>query len=204
VGYIGYAGSLLLQSDFPVEIAGHLGKLSYHRFDLRDAAAGFVDLKAPETRQCIPRLHCFNSKTRALLQRRIRKKMPDFSTTACSNAIGMARRAQGPVRTPLCQSKVAHSLPALKCGQSFLAAASMHSSAVLRLGTRKTARVLALAQICIGFLHKFSDRKLSFVAQACVARIKLSRRKNESAGDRGAAAGSDPDFGGMFLLTNAR
>jgi hypothetical protein len=80
----------------------------------------------------------------------------------------------------------------------------MHSSDALRLGTRKKARVRAFAQICIGFLHKFSNRKLSFVAQACVARIKLSRRKNESAGDRGAAAGSDPDFGGMFLLTNAR
>jgi hypothetical protein len=79
----------------------------------------------------------------------------------------------------------------------------MYSSAALRLGTHKKARVLALAQICI-VLHKFSNRKLSFVAQACVARIKLSRRKNESAGDRGVAAGSDPDFGGMFLLTNAR
>jgi hypothetical protein len=144
--------------------------------------------------------------------------MPDFSTTACSNAIGMARQAQGPARTSLCQSKVAHSLPALKYGQSFLAAASMHGGAALQLGNRKKAplrlnmrdfrsrasRVHALAQNCIGFLHKFSNRKLSFVAQACVVRIKLSRRKNESAGDRGAAAGSDPDFGGMFLLTNAR
>jgi len=49
VSYIGYSGSLLLQSDFTVEFPRHLGKLGDHRFDLRDAASRLVDLKAPET-----------------------------------------------------------------------------------------------------------------------------------------------------------
>jgi hypothetical protein len=49
VSYVGYSGSLLLQSDFTVELPRHLGKLGDHRFDLRDAASRLVDLKAPET-----------------------------------------------------------------------------------------------------------------------------------------------------------
>jgi hypothetical protein len=63
MGYIGYAGPLLLDCDFTLEFPRHLGKLGYHRFDLRDAAARFVDLEAPETRKGIPRLHYFISKT---------------------------------------------------------------------------------------------------------------------------------------------
>ena len=60
--YIGYAGPLLLDCDFTFEFPRHPGKLGYHRFDLRDAAARFVDLEAPETCKGIPRLHYFNSK----------------------------------------------------------------------------------------------------------------------------------------------
>jgi hypothetical protein len=63
MGYIGYAGPLLLDSDFTLEFPRHPGKLGDHRFDLRDPAARFVDLEAPETRNGIPRLHYFNSKT---------------------------------------------------------------------------------------------------------------------------------------------
>jgi hypothetical protein len=63
MGYIGYAGPLLLDCDFTLEFLRHPGKLGYHRFDLRDAAARFVDLETPETCNGIPRLHYFNSKT---------------------------------------------------------------------------------------------------------------------------------------------
>jgi hypothetical protein len=62
MGYIGYAGPLLLDCDFTLEFLRHPGKLGYHRFDLRDAAARFVNLEAPETCKGIPRLHYFNSK----------------------------------------------------------------------------------------------------------------------------------------------
>src|SRR3984893_13564040 len=60
--YIGYTGPLLLDCNFTFEFPRHPGKLGYHRFDLRDATARFVDLKAPETCKGIPRLHYFNSK----------------------------------------------------------------------------------------------------------------------------------------------
>jgi hypothetical protein len=63
MAYIGYAGPLLLDCDFTLEFPRHPGKLGYHRFDLHDAAARFVDLEAPETCKAIPRLHYFNSKT---------------------------------------------------------------------------------------------------------------------------------------------
>jgi hypothetical protein len=63
MGYIGYPGPLLLDCDFTLEFPRHPGKLGYHCFDLRDAAARFVDLEAPETCNGIPRLHYFNSKT---------------------------------------------------------------------------------------------------------------------------------------------
>jgi hypothetical protein len=63
MGYIGYAGALLFDCDFTLEILRHPGKLGYHRFDLHDTAARFVDLEAPETCKGIPRLHYFNSKT---------------------------------------------------------------------------------------------------------------------------------------------
>jgi hypothetical protein len=62
MAYIGYAGPLLLDCDFTLEFPRHPGKLGYHRFDLRDAAARFVELEAPETCKAIPRLHYFNSK----------------------------------------------------------------------------------------------------------------------------------------------
>jgi hypothetical protein len=70
MGYIGYAGSLLLDCDFTLEFPRHPGKLGYHCFDLRDAAARFVDLEAPETCKGIPRLHYFNSKTQVGRQTR--------------------------------------------------------------------------------------------------------------------------------------
>ena len=74
MAYIGYAGPLLLDCDFTLEFPRHPGKLGYHRFDLHDAAARFVDLEAPETCKAIPRLHYFNSKT----QDKVLKKGPDF------------------------------------------------------------------------------------------------------------------------------
>ncbi len=78
MGYIGYAGPLLLDCDFTLEFPRHPGKLGYHRFDLRDAAARFVDLEAPEPCNGIPRLHYFNSKTRVGPVTRSCKKGSDF------------------------------------------------------------------------------------------------------------------------------
>jgi hypothetical protein len=70
MGCIGYTGALLLDCDFALEFPRHHGKLGYHRFDLRDAAARFLDLEAPETCEGIPRLHYFNSKTQVGSQTR--------------------------------------------------------------------------------------------------------------------------------------
>jgi hypothetical protein len=87
MGYIGYAGSLLLDCDFTLEFPRHPGKLGYHRFDLRDAAARFLDLEAPKTRKGIPRLHYFNSKTQVGLENKFLNRGQILSTRICSNSL---------------------------------------------------------------------------------------------------------------------
>jgi hypothetical protein len=87
MGYIGYAGSLLLDCDFTLEFPRHSRKLGDHRFDLRDAAARFVYLEAPETRKGIPRLHCFNSKTQVGPESKFLNRGQILSTRICSNSL---------------------------------------------------------------------------------------------------------------------
>jgi hypothetical protein len=87
MGYIGYAGPLLLDCDFALEFLRHPGKLGYHRFDLRDATARFVDLEAPETCKGIPRFHNFNSKTQVGPATRSCRKGQILSTRTCSNSL---------------------------------------------------------------------------------------------------------------------
>ncbi len=54
---VGDPGLLLLHGDFPIEISRHAVEFRNHHVDLRDPPTFFVDLKALEADERIPRLH---------------------------------------------------------------------------------------------------------------------------------------------------
>ena len=54
---IGDAGALLFVGNFTIEFGGHAGELGEHHFDLPDAAALFLELKALQANKRVPRLH---------------------------------------------------------------------------------------------------------------------------------------------------